>query len=270
MSVRNHRLDRATIKAMSLALPSATTLLQLRLYNAGLDSNGLDSLASALVGSSVSVVHIEYNPLANPKAVPDAEEKQIEGGGASNADSAEGKVEVVDEEKKSSDAADSGEGGGENPAPAPAEPEDPSCKFARLLDLPLMTLWLRGNDISAAGAKAIAKKLYGHKSLNSLNLFDNKLGEVGGQAMIDMLYCNRSITQLILGRNGIPSNVADKVLLPVCDPTVPTHVGQERESLGLAYGGETAKKAEKEEEEAEGWNGHRSASDDVECWGVHV
>ena len=39
-----------------------------------------------------------------------------------------------------------------------------------------------------------------------------------------MLYCNRSITHLILGRNSIPAGVAAKALLPLCNPVVPPHV----------------------------------------------
>ena len=175
--IRNHTLDRATLKAVCKALPTATSLVQLRLYNAGLSARGVLELANALVGSSVVTVHIEYNPLSDDEAIladtPD-DEAQAESENGDGAVSAAGEGEPAE----GADATGAAE---EKDIIAAAISKDPSAVFAKLLELPLQVLSLRGNAISAEGATVIAKKLYDHKTLSSLNLFDNSIGAEGAQ-----------------------------------------------------------------------------------------
>ena len=73
-----------------------------------------------------------------------------------------------------------------NPLSPGDDDSDPSLKFASLVDLPLVALWLRGNAISADGAKALAEKLFAHTTLNSLNLFDNQIGADGALVSFEL------------------------------------------------------------------------------------
>jgi len=66
-----------------------------------------------------------------------------------------------------------------------------------------------------------------------------------------MLYCNRSVTHLVLARNNVPAGILKTALLPVCDVTVPDRVAQIRKELGLAYS-ESQKKPKKKKKKRAG------------------
>jgi len=85
----------------------------------------------------------------------------------------------------------------------------------------LESLWLRGNDISAGGATAIAKALRGNKLLVDLNLASNCAGDAGAAAFVDTLFLNRSLRRLGLAGNGISNMAFDG---PLNKSVVPEHL----------------------------------------------
>ena len=77
------------------------------------------------------------------------------------------------------------------------------CSFCAQLNL-----W--GNNIGAEGAKSLADALRVNGSLTSINLKDNRLGDVGWCAIFDALRDNpqNKIKEWTLERQGINSIVA--------------------------------------------------------------
>lgn len=188
------------------------------LYHVEIYREGLEILCTALIVSAVKHLRLEYNPLkrAPKRALPDkpdatdkdeGDEAKVEepaGDGAPTGEDDDEDDEEEDEEEEEEVIE-------EEEAEAEIDPnEDLSLQFAQLVELPLISLWLRGNKITAActcsklsgplcsysvsfvgspsvpGGQVIGKKLAGHRSLVELNLADNSLGDIGGQVCVCM------------------------------------------------------------------------------------
>lgn len=125
---------------------------------------GLDVLSTALVVSPVKHLRLEYNPLERaPKRAPPKVEEKIENGdadepegeaGAGDAVAAEAAAAEAAEEEDSEEEEDDEEEDEEEEAVEEEEEEiidpneDLSLKFAKLFELQLISLWLRGNKIT--------------------------------------------------------------------------------------------------------------------------
>ena len=207
VAIRHHNVDAATLKAMCLVLPSTLSLVQLRFYNAGLTAVDLNMVVKALSGSSVTSLSIEYNPLSDIAPIQDQEAKIT------------GEVDDAPKTSEGAEAANSDEDIRDNAG------VDPSTQFAACLDLPIASLSLRGNGITPSGAAAIAKKLYDHKTLNSLNLFDNNIEGEGAQVCVagyNSHRCRSEVSAMLwlcscfVVRTG---SVGYVVLQPIRDPS---------------------------------------------------
>ena len=123
---------------------------------------GLDVLSTALVVSPVKHLRLEYNPLERaPKRAPPKVEEKSENGDADEAEGEAGAGDAVAaeasaaeaEEEDSSEEDDEEEDEEEEAVEEEEEEiidpnEDLSLKFAKLFELQLISLWLRGNKIT--------------------------------------------------------------------------------------------------------------------------
>jgi Ran GTPase-activating protein (RanGAP) involved in mRNA processing and transport len=75
--------------------------------------------------------------------------------------------------------------------------------YARLIegDSPLVSLSLRCNGITCAGAKALAKALRQNKKLERLNLFQNEIRDEGALEIAYSLPWNSALKHLSLANN---------------------------------------------------------------------
>eukprot|EP00286_Rhodomonas_abbreviata_P027958 CAMPEP_0181306148 /NCGR_PEP_ID=MMETSP1101-20121128/10133_1 /TAXON_ID=46948 /ORGANISM="Rhodomonas abbreviata, Strain Caron Lab Isolate" /LENGTH=136 /DNA_ID=CAMNT_0023412161 /DNA_START=264 /DNA_END=671 /DNA_ORIENTATION=+ len=67
----------------------------------------------------------------------------------------------------------------------------------------LNALWLNGNKISDAGAKALAEALKHCPNLTDLRLYGNKISDAGAKALAEALKHCPNLTTLHLQRNNI-------------------------------------------------------------------
>lgn len=74
----------------------------------------------------------------------------------------------------------------------------------------LINLSLRGNHLSDEPVLVIAESLKQNKTLQSLNLFDNKISDVGASALIQALSFNSQLGNLSLAYN---TGISDKIAL---------------------------------------------------------
>merc|ERR1712000_264773 len=75
----------------------------------------------------------------------------------------------------------------------------------------LTSINLRYNKIGDAGAEKIAEALKVNKTLTSINLRDNKIGDAGAEKIAEALKVNKTLTSLNLRENGIGSLVKKKI-----------------------------------------------------------
>lgn len=244
--VRGVRLDMGTIISLSKAIPASKSLVRIDLYHVKIYKEGLDVLSTALVVSPVKHLRLEYNPLQRaPKRAPPKVEEKSENGDADEAEGEAGAGDAVAaesaaaEEEDSSEEDDEEEDEEEEAVEEEEEEiidpnEDLSLQFAKLFDLQLISLWLRGNKITPECGQLIRKKLAGHNTLVELNLADNQLGDVGGQALADALYLNRSLARVSLARNGLSHDSAKRFSAPLINPALPDHIVEARREMDPA------------------------------------
>jgi len=246
--VRGVRLDMGTIISLSKAIPASKSLVRIDLYHVKIYKEGLDVLSTALVVSPVKHLRLEYNPLERaPKRAPPKVEEKSENGDADEAEGEAGAGDAVAaeaaaaeaEEEDSSEEDDEEEDEEEEAVEEEEEEiidpnEDLSLKFAKLFELQLISLWLRGNKITPECGQLIRKKLAGHNTLVELNLADNQLGDVGGQALADALYLNRSLARVSLARNGLSHESAKRFSAPLINPALPDHIVEARREMDPA------------------------------------
>ncbi|KAJ3293813.1 Leucine-rich repeat-containing protein 71 [Borealophlyctis nickersoniae] len=84
-------------------------------------------------------------------------------------------------------------------------PSIPDTLFAYLIteESSLKSLSLRANNITDAGAKALAAALKTNRVLTSLSLWDNRVGKEGAEAVAEALRVNATLGCLSLGRNSV-------------------------------------------------------------------
>lgn len=222
LSVRGTQLDPASLATLVLALPHCN-LTQLHLWHAGISAEGIRRLGKGLVGTPITVLHVDYNPLDFLPGVTgghgaalgeskgdngDTEEKVAGGDGKSQEDGAAGN-DAAGGAGGESGGGDGKEGSEENevkeekaaeaePAPAAAE------VFSELLQHEgLKFLSLRGNRLLSQGAAAVSEKVRTHTGLEGLTLHDNAIGDEGAAAVGRALRDNRSLKHVSLSGNGI-------------------------------------------------------------------
>ena len=76
-------------------------------------------------------------------------------------------------------------------------------KWQRRIDEARGTLDLHGNNIGAAGARAVAEALQHNTTVTELHLDGNNIGAVGARAVAEALQHNTTVTTLGLSRNNI-------------------------------------------------------------------
>ena len=220
--------DIATAAALQVVLPSVRTLTSLKLWGARASPKALRLIGEGLKDSTIQRLHLEFNPLTDiddnklsvrptfPSRAGDFEENSSS---MSRDTTRPGTAVIFDSNRPmTGDSSVFGSTMGASAMAAFKLNEAPiGDRLPSLVSLcaspNLQVISLRANKITDRMAIELFQSLLEHKSILSLNLWDNHIGDDAIPSLVSLLLNTKTLVGLSLGKNKITSKGAKALSL---------------------------------------------------------
>ncbi len=244
LQIYGWNFDVGTAAALKEVLPGVRSLTSLRLWGAAAKPKALRLLADGLKDSTIQRLYLEFNPineeddskqsvrpmfvdtarLSTREVIPDGDETQRDGpmtsrpgtgGPMASRPLTGGVIETLENSRPGS----RGDYARSRPSSQPAIAESAfqiaigegdrlSCLVPLCSSPNLQTICLRSNKIADRAAKQLFVALQEHKSILSLNLWDNCIGDDAMPELVNFLMLTKTLVALAIGRNKLTTTGA--------------------------------------------------------------